>query len=314
MRNDPVIQTIHVAPAGYKADARRPWRRPVPRLDYQPWPLYFIWTALGCQILLLFLGSTPLRLPLRIGTYGASLLLLWMFPAKFQTHPSLKLLKWVPVIMAIGLVHPLRNTIAAGVGQMSLYVAIFAAAGLGRGIQTEQNNLPRRGDGALVIQYRQRHRRRAAGLLAEHFHRFNLRCYCRTRDVPAGCCQRETRGRKCRAAAMRINGYPRRSRGGGPRRHRTWGGSFPDRSSPVAARVGHRWNADRIVCHHPFAGSNRPDHVGCLFAGAACRADTPGRLGTSHWDWNDLRRGGDCREAHGHLRLVASRRSIDSAR
>jgi hypothetical protein len=107
-------------------DPHRPWRRAKPRLDARPWPLYFIWFALGCQIGLLFLGRTPLRLPLRISTYGSSLLLLYMWKPRYTAHPALKLLKWVPIVLAVGLLHPDRNTIGAGVGQIFLYLSIYA--------------------------------------------------------------------------------------------------------------------------------------------------------------------------------------------
>ncbi len=110
---------------------RPPFRQRVRRRNQRPaqwtqWPLYFTWYALGCQVALLFLGDTPLRLPLRIATYGGSLLLLMLLPPKYQTHPSLRLLKWMPAILAIGLLHPEHNTMMAGLAQILLYVSIYA--------------------------------------------------------------------------------------------------------------------------------------------------------------------------------------------
>jgi hypothetical protein len=107
-------------------EPRRPWRRIKPPLADKPWPLYFIWFALGCQIGLLFLGNTPLRLPLRISNYGSSLLLLYLWKPKYKAHPALSFLKWVPLILCIGLIHPEHNSLGAGLGQIFLYLAIYS--------------------------------------------------------------------------------------------------------------------------------------------------------------------------------------------
>jgi hypothetical protein len=95
-------------------------------MDTVPWPVWFVWYAICCQIALLFVGDTPLRLPLRIAAFGGSLLLLYLLPPRYPAHPALKLLKWVPVVLAVGLVHPQRDNLLACVGQILLYVAIFA--------------------------------------------------------------------------------------------------------------------------------------------------------------------------------------------
>jgi hypothetical protein len=91
-----------------------------------PWPIYFTYFTLLCQLGLMFLGDTPLRLPLRIATYGASLVLLYCWPPKYPAHPALKLLKWVPIIMVIGILHPEHNTLLACAGQLALYIAVYA--------------------------------------------------------------------------------------------------------------------------------------------------------------------------------------------
>ena len=121
----PALQFMSVDP-GMSQDPRRPWRRPRPRLDFKPWPVYFIWFALACQVGLLFLGNTPLRLPLRIGVYGSSILMLFLWIPRYPTHPSLQLLKWLPVVLAVGLIHPMHNNYLAGLGQIFLYVSIAA--------------------------------------------------------------------------------------------------------------------------------------------------------------------------------------------
>src|SRR5277367_422087 len=113
-------------PVALDSAESRPWRRPRPTSEWKNWPLYFAWYGIICQVALLALGDTPLRLPLRIATYGGSLILLVFWPPRFEAHPALKFLKWVPVILVIGLVHPDRNTLAAGLGQIALYISIFA--------------------------------------------------------------------------------------------------------------------------------------------------------------------------------------------
>ena len=114
-----------ISPMGLGVNPRKPWLRLQPRLDRLPWPLYFIWLVLACQIAILFLGNTPLRLPLRIANYGSSLLLLFLLLPKYQTHPALKLLKWAPLVLAVGLIHPDHNSYSAGCGQICLYIAIY---------------------------------------------------------------------------------------------------------------------------------------------------------------------------------------------
>jgi hypothetical protein len=107
-------------------DPRRPWRRAKPRMDGLPWPVYFIWFALACQVGLLFLGNTPLRLPLRVAVYGSSLVMLFLWVPRYKAHPSLKMLRWLPVVLAVGLIHPMHNSFGAGLGQIMLYISICA--------------------------------------------------------------------------------------------------------------------------------------------------------------------------------------------
>ena len=118
--------TLYTPASGLGVNPRRPWLKVRPGLDRLPWPLYFIWIVLGCQVALLFLGNTPVRLPLRIANYGGSLLFLYLWTPKHRTHPALSLLKWLPLLMVVGLLHPERNTFSSGLGQTCLYVSIYA--------------------------------------------------------------------------------------------------------------------------------------------------------------------------------------------
>jgi hypothetical protein len=49
-----------------------------------------------------------------------------MLPARYPAHPALKFLKWMPVLLVVGLFHPESNTLLAGLGQIMLYISIFA--------------------------------------------------------------------------------------------------------------------------------------------------------------------------------------------
>lgn len=94
---------------------------------HRPWPVRFVFAMLACQIGLLFLGDTPLRLPLRIAVYGASLfLLLLAFPPRGRLHPAYRWAVGVAIILCISLLHPGRSSILSAVSQVALYIAILA--------------------------------------------------------------------------------------------------------------------------------------------------------------------------------------------
>ncbi len=91
-----------------------------------PWPVRFILFDLACSASLVAFGDTPLRTPLRVAVYAASLALLVTRLPRHRTHPALRLAVWVPVLLAIGLLNPERSTLLAGAAQAALYVSVLA--------------------------------------------------------------------------------------------------------------------------------------------------------------------------------------------
>ena len=90
------------------------------------WPVRFVLFDLACSVSLVAFGNTPLRTPLRVAVYGASLALLVTRLPRHRTHPALRLAIWVPVLLAFGLLNPERSTLLAGAAQAALYVSVFA--------------------------------------------------------------------------------------------------------------------------------------------------------------------------------------------
>lgn len=75
-------------------------------------------------------GTQPIRVPIRVGFYGLSLLgLLWwlMSPrAGVRPHPARPWLVGVVVWLGLMVFHPTTNTLLAGVAQSGLYLAVLA--------------------------------------------------------------------------------------------------------------------------------------------------------------------------------------------
>lgn len=77
--------------------------------------------------LALFIGETgPLRMIIRVATYGASLALLFVIPRGGRRHPAALPAVWVLVITAVSILHPTTNTWLSGTAQAVLYLAILA--------------------------------------------------------------------------------------------------------------------------------------------------------------------------------------------
>src|SRR5687768_6503772 len=81
------------------------------------WALGFLFLLIGFQVGLVVLGGTPLRLPLRTGAFGASLALAVLVRSRQWAHPSYRIAIWVAVMLAVSLLHPERNSLAAAVAQ-----------------------------------------------------------------------------------------------------------------------------------------------------------------------------------------------------
>ena len=76
---------------------------------------------------LLFLGSTPLRVPARIGAFSTSLVMLaFLRPGRTGRHPALAILPLVLLSLATGLVMPGQSSPVAALAQVTLYVAVLA--------------------------------------------------------------------------------------------------------------------------------------------------------------------------------------------
>jgi hypothetical protein len=109
------------------------------------------WFALSQTLLpaLLFLpGSQAYRLPIRIGAYAISLyafVLYWFHRGgrKQGDHPAERYLMLVLLVLALSIVHPLTNSLEAGVAQVALYFAIFCPVFWARSYVTTRRHLVR---------------------------------------------------------------------------------------------------------------------------------------------------------------------------
>jgi hypothetical protein len=92
---------------------------------------WFVVAQTAIPALLFLPGSQALRLPIRVGAYGIALagLALWCLRGRPRTlrHPSEGWLCVAGLWLAIMIAHPQTSTLAAGIGQTVLYVAVFSA-------------------------------------------------------------------------------------------------------------------------------------------------------------------------------------------
>lgn len=90
---------------------------------------WFIVAQTALPALLFLPGSQSLRLPIRIGAYATALagLALWWLRGRPRTahHPAAGWLQASVLWLALMLTHPLTNTMAGGIGQVVLYLAVF---------------------------------------------------------------------------------------------------------------------------------------------------------------------------------------------
>jgi hypothetical protein len=109
------------------------------------------WFVLSQTVLpaLVFLpGSQAFRLPIRIGAYAISLyaFALWWFHRggrKDGKHPGERFLLFALVVLGLSIIHPLTNSLQAGVAQVALYFAIFCPLFWARGFVTTRRQLVR---------------------------------------------------------------------------------------------------------------------------------------------------------------------------
>jgi hypothetical protein len=109
-------------PAGRSAAEHRRWR-----WGFAEW---FVIAQTVLPALLYLPGTQPLRVPIRVGFYGLSLVaLLWclLLPrASVRPHPARPWLVVVIVWLSVMIFHPTTNTLLAGVAQAGLYLAVLA--------------------------------------------------------------------------------------------------------------------------------------------------------------------------------------------
>lgn len=91
---------------------------------------WFVIAQTAIPALLFLPGSQSLRLPIRIGAYGIALfgLMLWWLrgQSEEQRHPATGWLRVCALWLGLMLTHPLTNSLAGGIGQVVLYVAVFS--------------------------------------------------------------------------------------------------------------------------------------------------------------------------------------------
>jgi hypothetical protein len=89
------------------------------------WLLVFIVVGFLFELGLWFAGDTALRLPLRIGMYVTSLAFVFLIRGAANAHPASRIIQYILVILAISLINPLGNTLAARCAQICLYFSIL---------------------------------------------------------------------------------------------------------------------------------------------------------------------------------------------
>ncbi len=90
------------------------------------WIQTFVIFQFACQLALLSDFFNPLRIYVRSAAFGFSLLLLILLPrGKSRPHPSAHAAGWILLVLGLSLFHPTTSSLAAGVGQIALYLAIM---------------------------------------------------------------------------------------------------------------------------------------------------------------------------------------------
>lgn len=125
--------TVGVLDEGVAIPAAPP--RPVAAAIASLWPTgfaeWFVVAQTAIPALLFVPGSQALRLPIRIGAYATALLglALWWLRGqpRIAAHPSHGWLRVCLLWLALMLTHPLTNSLAGGVGQLVLYLAVFCS-------------------------------------------------------------------------------------------------------------------------------------------------------------------------------------------
>jgi hypothetical protein len=90
-----------------------------------PWVPAFVVFTLVCGVLLLVPGIGPLRLALRIATFGGSLVLLAGLRGKGGIHPAAPVGLLAMLVVAIQVISPGTTSLLAGTAHATLYLAVM---------------------------------------------------------------------------------------------------------------------------------------------------------------------------------------------
>ena len=98
------------------------------RVQYRaPWLEGFVVFLFVCQLALLIPNLGPVRIILRVATFGTSLLLILpLFRSRQRYHPAIIAASCVMLILSLSLLHPWGNTMLAAGAQWGMYAAILA--------------------------------------------------------------------------------------------------------------------------------------------------------------------------------------------
>lgn len=105
-----------------------------PLLPSGVWAIRFVLLLIAFQIALVFTnqvapllgGAGAVRIVLRAGSFGASLLLLAWLPRSGWRHPAAGPALFAAAIVLVSVLHPTTNTLLAGVAHAALYLAVLA--------------------------------------------------------------------------------------------------------------------------------------------------------------------------------------------
>lgn len=86
----------------------------------------FLLLQFACQLALLSSLFGPVRVALRTAALGASLLLLATVKGPGRAHPARQMALWVMAVLTAALLHPSMNTLAAGLAEIFLNLAVIA--------------------------------------------------------------------------------------------------------------------------------------------------------------------------------------------
>jgi hypothetical protein len=118
-------QVVFPEPSWPAPPALPPAREETPRWGFIEW---FVISQTLLPALLFFSAMQPLRLPIRIGAFAASLLaLVWsIWVRRVRLPPHSIFLLWALFYLMLMIFHPATNTRLAGVAQVLLYLAVLA--------------------------------------------------------------------------------------------------------------------------------------------------------------------------------------------